>query len=288
MRGEQSWYDAATLAAQPAVLNIAEDMLMSEAIRTPAQEVSPALRALFDAGQPVAIRCFAVLDGSIRGQIWTNDPVRPTWGAVQEGVFGTLFLGGRPSASLVHQLIEELRPELGVAFALWPDHPYNQLLPPTPDFDGWELEFTDRPLGQGLDHYLSVPEGCELRPIDAAWLARCRYGEYYTAYFGSVERTLEQGFGFCLLREQELVSEAFAADAALGMIEIGTITGESFRRRGYGAVTCAHLIRESEARSYRTYWNCSKENQASAGLARRLGYQTEKEFRFVVYAPPDQ
>jgi RimJ/RimL family protein N-acetyltransferase len=98
---------------------------------------------------------------------------------------------------------------------------------------------------------------------------------------------LEQGFGFCLLREQELVSEAFAADAALGMIEIGTITGESYRRRGYAAVTCAHLIRKSEARGYRTYWNCSKENQASAGLARRLGYQTEKEFRFVVYSPPD-
>jgi hypothetical protein len=60
---------------------------------------------------------------------------------------------------------------------------------------------------------------------------------------------LAQGFGYCLIRGQELLSEAFAADAALGMIEIGTITAECYRRRGYAAVTCAHLIRESEARA---------------------------------------
>jgi hypothetical protein len=48
---------------------------MSEIMRIPAHQISPSLRALFDAGQPVAIRCFAVLDGSIRGQIWTNDSI---------------------------------------------------------------------------------------------------------------------------------------------------------------------------------------------------------------------
>jgi L-amino acid N-acyltransferase YncA len=252
----------------------------------PAHQVSPSLRALFDEGQPVAIRCFAVLDGSIRGQIWTDDLAHPTWGAVQEAPWGTLFLGGRPPASLVHSLIEDLRQDQGVALALWPDHPYNQLLPPAPDFDGWELEFTDRPLGTDPAPDLTVPENCELRPIDATWFERCRYRDACTAYFGSAERALEQGFGFCLVQDEELLSEAFAADAALGMIELGTFTGEGYRRRGYAAVTCAQLIRECEARGYRTYWNCAKENQASAGLARSLGYQTEREFRFVVWDPP--
>ena len=96
---------------------------MSGTMRIPAHQVSPPLRALFDVGQPVALRCFAVLDGSIRGQIWTDDPARPTWGAVQEAAFGTLFLGGRPDASLVHGLVAQLRQTQDVALALWPDHP---------------------------------------------------------------------------------------------------------------------------------------------------------------------
>ncbi len=261
---------------------------MKGTIPIPAHQVSPSLRALFDMNQPLAIRCFAVLDGAIRGQIWTDDLAQPTWGAVEEAAFGTLFLGGRPEASLVHQLVAELRQERDVALALWPDHCYNQLLPPALDFDGWELEFTDRLQGVDPVPDLSVPGGCALRAIDAAWFARCRYRDYYTAYFGSAEETLARGFGFCLVRGQELLSEAFAADAALGMIEIGTITGEAYRGRGYAALTCARLIRECEARGYRTYWNCAKDNQASAGLARRLGYQTEKEFRYAVYSPHDR
>lgn len=51
---------------------------MSDIVRVPVSQISPALRALFDVDQPLAIRCFGVLDGTIRGQIWTDEPVRPT------------------------------------------------------------------------------------------------------------------------------------------------------------------------------------------------------------------
>lgn len=254
---------------------------MQEIMRIPVDQVSSQLRALFDMSQPMAIRCFAVLDGWIRGQVWTDDLDRPTWGAVRESAFDTIFLGGRPTAGVVHQIIEELRQQQGLAFALWPDHPYNQLLPATPDFDERELEFTDRPHGADLRPYLSVPEGCELRPIDAIWLERCRYRDEYIGFFGSVEQTLAKGFGFCLVKEEEVLSEAFAAAAALGLIELGTITGEPYRQRGYATVVCAHLVQECEARGYGTYWNCFKNNQASAALARKLGHRTEKEFRGV-------
>ena len=254
----------------------------------PAHQVSPQLRALFDEGQPLAIRCFAVLEGSIRGEIWTDDPDQPTWGAAQEWAFGTLFLGGQPDVNQVHQLIEKLQREGGVELGLWPDHPYNQLLPPGPDIDAWELEFTDRPWGTDLAPDLDVPEGCELLPIDATWFERCRFRDYYLGYFGSTERTLANGFGFCLVKGETLLSEAFAGEASLGMIELGTITAEPYRRRGYAMICCSQLVRECEARGYRTYWNCAKDNPASANLARRLGHQTEKMFRFVAWDAPEQ
>ena len=58
---------------------------MSETMRIPAHQVSPSLRALFDVGQPLALRCFAVLDGSIRGQIWTDDPAQTHLGRCPGG-----------------------------------------------------------------------------------------------------------------------------------------------------------------------------------------------------------
>ena len=249
---------------------------------------SAPIRALFDRGQPLAVRCFAVLDGAIVGKVWADDPERPTWGAVLETAYDTLFLGGRPDAGGVGRLVDELRREDGVSMALWPDHPYNRLLPPDPDSDGWELEFTDRPPGVDPGLGRAVPDGCELVAIDAAWFERCRYRDECVAFFGSAERTLEKGFGFCLVRGEELLAEAFACAAAEGTIEIGTVTGEPYRRRGYAALCCARLIRESEARGYRTYWNCERGNLASAGLARALGYRTEKAFRFLDWDPPEE
>ncbi len=66
---------------------------MSEFLRIQAHQVSSSLRALFDVGQPVAIRCFVVLDGSIRGRIRTDDLTRPAWwGAVQRVVLTTRAL----------------------------------------------------------------------------------------------------------------------------------------------------------------------------------------------------
>ena len=251
-------------------------------------QVSPAHRALFDPGQPVAVRCSAVLDGTICGKIWVDDLDQPTWGAVLETAYDTLFLGGAPDKDLVHELIGQLRQQDGAAMALWPDHPYNELLPPAEDFDGWELEFTNRPQGKPPLSQFSVPEGCQLLPIDEFWFDRCRYRDECVSFFGNVSRTLELGFGFCLVRGEELLAEAFAAASAQGIIEIGTITGEQFRRQGYATLCCAKLITACEERGLATYWNCEKDNTASADLARSLGYQTEKEFRFIVWDPPEE
>ena len=264
------------------------EIIMSELIVVPAHEVTPALRALFAEDQPLALRCFAVLDGSIRGRIWADDPIRPTWGAVQEWAWGTLFFGGNPPAELVHALIAKLQREGGVELALWPDHPYNQLLPPHPDEDAWELAFTNRPLGTDPVPGLVVPAGCELVPIDATWFERCRYRDAYLGYFGTAERALAQGFGFCLVKGAELLCEAFAGESALGLIEIGVITGEACQRRGYATLCCARCIREAETRGYRTYWCCDKANLGSAALARKLGYQTEREYRFVHWGAPER
>lgn len=261
---------------------------MTQLTVVPPDKVTPNLRALFPEDTPMALRCFAVLEGSIRGQIWADDLTEPTWGAVQEWAWGTLFFGGQPPIHLAHELIAQLQQDGGAELGLWPDHPYNQLLPPNPDEDAWELEFTDRPWGTDPAPDLVVPDGCELVPIDATWFERCRDRDIYLRYFGSVERTLAAGFGFCLVKGDEVLSEAFAGESALDLIEIGVVTGEAYRQRGYATLCAARCIREAEARGYRTYWTCDKENPGSANLARRMGYRSERGYRFVCWDEPEE
>ncbi len=248
----------------------------------PAQ-VRTRLISLFDAGMPASLRCFAVLDGSASGLILADDPAAPTWGAVWEAGSGTLYLGGGLDGPLVHRLIAELRTRGDVLVGFWDTDDQAMLLPPDPDYDGQTLEFVARTASGLDDHAQAIPAGCELCRLDRDLLERCASGKYYAAVFGSPGRALEHGLGLCLVRDDEILCEAFAGPAARGQIEISTTTPERYRGRGYATTTCAHLVRGCEARGLATYWNCAKQNAASASVARKLGYRGEREYRLVAW-----
>jgi GNAT superfamily N-acetyltransferase len=244
---------------------------------------TPALRALFDPGDPAGLRCFAVLDGIVNGHIFTDDPAAPSWGMVQEIAFGTLHLGGTPPETVVHSLVADLRRQGEVLYGFWPGDMRADLFPAT-EYDGWVLEFTNRPMLQGLDAYLTIPEGCELRPVDRELIERTGDRDMHITLYGSLEKALEGGLGFCFLKDGEIVCEAFAGAPSLGMMEVGIGTAEAHRQQGYAIALCAHLIHACEQRGYATYWNCAKSNTPSARLARKLGYQREREYRLFAWS----
>jgi GNAT superfamily N-acetyltransferase len=252
-------------------------------IEISASQVSPKLESLFDTSMPASLRCFAVLEGHTVGRILTDDPGDPTWGLVQEGVFGSIYPGGLFDAHLLHQLVTRLRGDKDVLIGLWPGDKWLAMLPPHPEYDGFTLDFTNRPIGEGLDAYLQVPDGCEIRPIDRELLERCVNYDLYVAGFGGAEKALREGLGFCLLKGDEILCEALAGPVTRGVIEIGVVTNEGYRGRGYATITCAHLIRTCEKSGHQTYWNCAKQNLASAAVARKLGYRTEREYKLLAW-----
>jgi GNAT superfamily N-acetyltransferase len=252
-------------------------------------QITPQLRALFDPHMPAGFRCSAVIAGDAAGRILTDDLVRPTWGAVQEGAFGTIYPGGALAVSTWHQLIAQLREDGDVLVGLWPNDEHLQLLPSSPDYNGFTLDFTGRTTGAGLDAYLGpLPDGCQMRSIDPQLFERSEGRDFYCALYGSAEQALKKVDARFLMREEEICCEAYAYFAALGTIEIATSTSEPYRGRGYATITCAHLIQACEAQGYQTYWNCAKQNLASAAVARKLGYRTEKEYRLLAWFKPDQ
>ncbi len=258
-------------------------------IQVAPDQVTPQLRSLFDPHMPAGFRCFAVIAGDAAGRILTDDPIHPTWGAVQEGAFGTVYPGGALSTFTWQRLISQLRTDGDVLIGLWPDDERIQMLPSAPDYDGFTLDFTDRPAGVGLDAYLrQIPDGCDVRSVDRQLFELSEDRDFYRTLYGSTGQALEKGLARFLMCGNEIRCEAYAYFAALGTIEIATSTREQYRGRGYATLTCAHLIQACEAQGYQTYWNCARQNLASAAVARKLGYRTEKEYRLLAWCRRDQ
>lgn len=57
------------------------------------------------------------------------------------------------------------------------------------------------------------------------------------------------------------------------IVEPGIMTLPEFRRRGYAAAVCAAFLAEQLRRGLSPIWTCAMDNEASAGLARHLGYR---------------
>lgn len=246
------------------------------------EQVSPSVVALFDRGGPTMPRALAVLAGVARGQILVDDPARPAWAAAREGTYGTLYLGGRVDAPLLAALVDRLRQIGDVGIGCWPDSPLCAMLPPEAQYDGRTLFFPSRspdvPLAPLID---ALPPGYALAPRDARWLALSLDIDDTLRTFGSAELALRHSRGVVAHMGEELACEAATGPAAHGRIEMGVITHEGHRRRGLATAACAALIAECEAEGLSTWWDCAAQNEASARLARRLGYAGEREYRYV-------
>lgn len=223
------------------------------------EQASDTLKGLFDFDAPAGLRAFAVMEGLVSGQIFTDDADKPTGGVVREATYGTFYVGGTVSVEQIAQFIDDSK-QLGdeVLVGFWPDDPRIALLPQQRDYEGTVYDFTNRPIGKGLDALLeNMPEGCTIRRVDAALFERSGDRDMNIAMYGSREKAVEKGIGFFLLRGDEIVCETFGGPAIRGIFEIGVGTKPDYRGRGYAAFTCAHLIRACEQMGYQTYWNCN-------------------------------
>jgi RimJ/RimL family protein N-acetyltransferase len=247
-------------------------------------EVTPAIKDLFDITRPTMPRAFHVLEGITRGQIVLDDPDRSTWAAVRETAFGTLYLGGQVDKALLESLVNHFRKTGDVGLGCWLQDKLNEMLPPAPDYDGRTLYFTEHtPRHRGL-LTAPMPEGCSITPRDAELLKGSPDYEMTLDSFGSIENIIQHTLGFVILHAGMVVCEAATGAPIQGRIEMGVSTAEPHRRRGLAAIACAHLIEACETQGYSTWWDCAKQNTASVNLARKLGYQNEREYRYVWWA----
>jgi GNAT superfamily N-acetyltransferase len=147
------------------------------------------------------------------------------------------------------------------------------------------LEFFDisphSPVLAGLRKRL--PEGYEVRRIDRELFKRCLWREDMVFYCGSQENFLQHHFGMCLMCGEEIIVETYASALGVAYAEIGAITHEPYRGRGFAPMAVAYLIEVLEQHGYHAYWSCDVDNPASAHVARKLGFRVERAYEIWEY-----
>ncbi len=249
-------------------------------IDIPHEQVTPEILALFDVTKPTMPRALNVLEGVNRGQILVNESTRPTLAVVRDGMYGTLYFGGNVNASLISSTVQRFRSMGEVGIGCWLDDPLNEMIPTDFDYDGRTYYFTERaPSMNGQN--LQLPAGYRLLPRDEALFRKSFDYQSTVDLFGSIENVLKYTLGVTILDGDTLICEAATGAPTQGWIEVGVTTAEPYRGQGFATIACARLIGLCEARGYETWWDCAKQNIPSVRLAKKLGYQSEPEYRYV-------
>ena len=262
---------------------------MQKATWVETHQITNQLRSLFRSDDPFFRRCLGVLEGSHPGKIFTDDASNPTWGVVSEEYDGATFFGGEIDSETIEESINSLRHDSELVVGMWTDDPRWALVPETFYYDGFCIDFFERPIGQGLQQYLqNVPEDCVVRRLDRDLIMRTQWGPDDVQFQGGLDEWERTCIGYCLMQGDEILCESTAGPPAGNVREPGVITHADHRGRGYATITAAHLVHEIESRAEETFWSCNKNNVASAKIGRKLGYTVEKEYRIVAWGKVTQ
>jgi RimJ/RimL family protein N-acetyltransferase len=129
-----------------------------------------------------------------------------------------------------------------------------------------------------------IPEGFSMHPVDAKLLAKGLKNtdsvlDWIDEEWMSVDAYLEQGFGFCLVHDAEIVSWSLADYVSGNRCEIGITTAWEHRRQGLGTLAAAANAAQTVAQGFTTIgWHCWDNNVGSIGVAEKVGFQKAADY----------
>ena len=231
----------------------------------------------------------AVLERRQRGQVFVDRNHEPS-SAVVVNNFGFMFYVGREPHLEFDEFLSELfrsGSEIKPSYLLWyspPEHWQRKL-------DELGARMRERVRFEYRETQIAVlscPGGFEIRKLDAELISRTeRFRiDVGSRFWSSPEDFEEHGLGFCLLKDEEIVSLCYAAAISERLAEVDVVTDEAFRGHGLANIVSQHFIRECLARGITPTWDCFAYNTASLRLALKLGFAEVRRYPFYSFNVP--
>lgn len=258
-------------------------------------EMKPSLISLFEE-TAWELSGFAVLAGHCPGRLWVDNAENPAIGFMHTPE-GSLLTGNPDNQEALEN------------FRLWFDQEFlpHGIRNEAFGFDcyfapkwyapaGWLFE--SRPLIQTPRlHFLVQPENVpknlpEPSPefqqiwIDPAFIRsgfnlknKPHIRDWVKNNWGTDENFSRNGFGFCLKKDDVIISWSVCDCVFEDRCEIGIHTDPDFRRRGLAAATTRHMLQYAFAHGFREVgWHCDADNAGSIGTATRNGFIKERDY----------
>ncbi len=141
-----------------------------------------------------------------------------------------------------------------------------------------------------------VPPGFCMVQIDGELLRRTtlknidEVTDWTKKTWNSTKDFLENGFGFCLVHNSTLVSWCLADCVSSTKCEIGIVTDEDYRRRGFATATVAATVEYCLQQGFTEIgWHTGTTNVGSYKTAEKVGFERvlEDEYYFCWFYPVD-
>jgi RimJ/RimL family protein N-acetyltransferase len=113
-----------------------------------------------------------------------------------------------------------------------------------------------------------IPRGFHVRVADRE-LAEQIPG--IVEFWGSIDSFLSEGFFFCVMKDDEMISRSGTVFVGDGRAEIGVETVRPFRRQGFATLAACACIERCLEAGLLPQWGCFY-NPASGALAEKLGF----------------
>ena len=241
----------------------------------------PLLEQLFDPCLPNSPALWAVLKGNHTGKALVDNVHYPEQCVLRTDAVLTYF-----SNQTQQSFLDDAIASFGEKEPIWLVWPHKTSLHP-PEIPSGEienrLEFYETDPNILKELICHLPEGYVIQEINEQLLELCEWRSEMEFYAGSVSNFMTHGIGLCMMQGEDIIVEAFASSLGKSRAEIGAITHEPYRGRGFAPIACAYLIEQCEQRGYQAYWSCDAENTASIRVAQKLGFQHEQAYQIIEY-----
>jgi len=223
----------------------------------------------------------AVLSGHAPGRAVVDDDTAPRQ-ALLRSEYSFAFLSRGAEQAFLEQAVAQVQREQSMLL-VWPSSEKETKLQPPASYLSIVPRFEYRDRRAMGDPPGPLPDGFALRRTDAELLGRCIWRHEVIRACGSAENFLERCFGWCIMRGDEIASEAYAVFRGKGVFEIGVVTARAHRGVGLAVHACHRLIEQCEEQGLRAYWSCHQDNRASNRVAAKLGFTDRRPYRFFLY-----